>query len=136
MVNSTGLKRLDLQRCTQLNTLPESLGALQQLELLRLDGTALETLPQSLGDLTNLRLLSLEGTQLRQLPESIKNLHNLRRLNLLKCKVTELPPELAQNQQLKINSKRVTTPLPNIVNEPLHTFFEITLTEVKEVPLY
>ena len=52
----TRLKELDLSDCSDLRTLPDTLGLLTQLERLDVsDCTCLEELPSTLGQLVSLR---------------------------------------------------------------------------------
>ncbi len=53
-----------------LTELPESLGQLTQLRLLRLHENRLKALPESLGNLTQLLLLDLQRNQLTALPRT------------------------------------------------------------------
>ena len=57
---------------------PESIGQLQNLEVLNIDNNKLEYLPESIGNLKNLEHFGLIGNCLTQLPESIGNLNGLK----------------------------------------------------------
>jgi Leucine-rich repeat (LRR) protein len=75
--NNSGRVRLDL-RGKGLNSLPDSIGELTELEILVLDSNQLASLPDWIGQLRNLRTLSLYNNRLDSLPESVWQLDNLR----------------------------------------------------------
>jgi len=91
-----------------LKTLPEWLGEMYCLEVLRVGTTQqgsfrftfcpLQVLPESIGSLVNLRTLNLEGCYaLTSLPESLGLLTKLRTLNLHGCNSLTLLPESLAN---------------------------------------
>ena len=79
------------------STLPESIGQLQNLQVLDLERCKnLTTLPESIGQLQNLQKLDLGNCEkLTTLPESIGQLQNLQELNLFRCEnLTTLPESI------------------------------------------
>ena len=102
---SRGLTELNLECCTSLAALPESLGQLQALTKLNLgDCSSLAALPESLGQLQALTELNLfDCTSLAALPESFGQLHALTELHLYGCSsLAALPESLGQLQALTI----------------------------------
>ncbi|KAF3775640.1 Disease resistance protein [Nymphaea thermarum] len=72
------LKHFNL-RDTTIKQLPASIGKLQNMLSLLLDGSEIEELPKEIGQLCNLRHLGLENTnQLEFVAEELKNLINLK----------------------------------------------------------
>ena len=78
-------------RCTSL---PDSIGALTGLTVLKLFNNALETLPDSIGALTGLTELNLNENALTALPDSIGKLTNLTKLRLFNNELTALPESI------------------------------------------
>ncbi|KAJ7296619.1 hypothetical protein O6H91_Y111500 [Diphasiastrum complanatum] len=80
------LRNLSLSDCRSLEFLPEELGALSLLQELDLSHTALRKLPQSLGKLEELKHLYLQGcARLLSVPDSISQLSKLELLDLSAC---------------------------------------------------
>jgi hypothetical protein len=89
--NLENLTELDL--CdNQLQSLPDSIGNLENLTELDLRENQLQSLPDSIGNLNNLTELYLRDNQLQSLPDSIGNLNNLQRINLKNNNLISLPP--------------------------------------------
>ena len=93
------LSHLDLQS-NQLTSLPESIGQLQQLSYLDLQSNQLTSLPECIGQLQQLSHLDLQSNQLTSLPESIGQLQQLSHLDLQYNQLTSLPESIGQLQQL------------------------------------
>jgi Leucine-rich repeat (LRR) protein len=55
----SNLEKLDLSGCGNLKGLPDSLGGLQHMRHLKLGYSGIESLPESLGQLSNLEELDL-----------------------------------------------------------------------------
>ncbi len=66
-----------------LNSLPEDIGILEELETLNLQGNVIIDLPNSFLDLTNIKRINLSENQIRYLPQGFgKNQKKLIKLNL------------------------------------------------------
>ncbi|CAL5345382.1 unnamed protein product [Camellia sinensis] len=77
---------LNLKDCMNLRFLPGSICKLKSVERLNLTGcTKLEEFPEHLGHIESLTELLADGTIIKQLPFSIGLLKNLRRLSLKGC---------------------------------------------------
>ena len=68
--------------CSELLTLPETIGGLTNLEYLYLKNSAVQEIPETVGDLTNLKSIELCGSSISSLPCSIGRLTNLEDLGL------------------------------------------------------
>eukprot|EP01018_Ginkgo_biloba_P020162 Gb_22529 [translate_table: standard] len=104
--NLQAVKILDLS-WTDLQSLPESIGCLQNLVSLRLSRTKIWKLPRSLKDLKRLQILDLSGCwKLKKLPSGIGNLKTLECLDLSWCWKLEFLPralsDLTSLSSLKI----------------------------------
>ena len=83
----TYLKSLNLSNCSKLDKLPESLGNIKGMEELNVSYTAIRELPSSIGLLEKLKVLILQGCVRLSYSESLNNLlHTLSGL----CSLTEL----------------------------------------------
>ncbi|KAG0576009.1 hypothetical protein KC19_5G048200 [Ceratodon purpureus] len=91
------LLTLNLEECTSITTLPDSIGRLSRLQILNLDGCRnLQKLPSSIGQLTALEHLRLWGCgSLEALPDTFTALSALRLLIMIGCSsIPELPTTL------------------------------------------
>ena len=80
------VQELDLFYCNHINTLPESLGALSELQVLSCNCWGLNALPEALGALSALQGLHLMGCSgLKTLPASLWALSSLQELRLRDC---------------------------------------------------
>lgn len=80
----------------------DSANCLTSLLKLSLDHTEITHLPNSIGALTNLESLSLNGClEIGRLPHSINELRSLTQLDLLETGITELPNSMESLENLK-----------------------------------
>ena len=80
----------------EITTIPESIGNLDELEVVNFSNTQITTIPASLGSLSELKSLSAEGGQLTgSIPPELGNLTNLMYLRLYDNQLTgSIPVEL------------------------------------------
>ncbi|XP_009358304.2 disease resistance protein RPV1-like [Pyrus x bretschneideri] len=87
------LERLDLKGCSSFSKFPEILKPMEHLESLSLQGTAVDMLPSSIENLIGLQTLDLMDCKyLKDVPTSIYSLTNLRSLNFYACRELEKLP--------------------------------------------
>ncbi|KAL5843250.1 hypothetical protein ACOSQ4_009208 [Xanthoceras sorbifolium] len=78
---------LNLKGCKNLKSFPSKVSGLKSLKILNLHGCSkLDELPQNLGELQCLEELDASGTAIKQVPDSIARLENLKILSLHDCK--------------------------------------------------
>ena len=87
------ISSLDLSRCSNLVSLPSSIGNLDKVTSLNLSGCRnLESLPKSIGNLSNLTSLDLsECSNLKCFPSSMQNLPLLTNVKLTHCDFKSIP---------------------------------------------
>jgi len=84
-----------------ITTIPESIGDLNELEVVNLNNTQITAIPASLGDLSELQYLSAEGGQLTgPIPPELGNLTDLMYLRLSDNQLTGTIPEELGNTNL------------------------------------
>ncbi|KAL1366916.1 putative disease resistance RPP13-like protein 1 [Arachis hypogaea] len=97
------LRVLSFASFRELDVLPDSIDELIHLRYLNLSGTDINTLPESLCNLHNLQTLILYVcTSLTMLPSGMHNLVNLRHLDLRGTLLEEMPTGLSKLKQLRI----------------------------------
>ncbi|CAN1263310.1 Disease resistance protein RUN1 [Linum perenne] len=80
------LEILDLSGCSKLKKFPETVGNMERLSGLLLDGTNIAEIPASIQKLTGLLVLSVTGCKrLEFLPEGVGHCHALKILRLSGC---------------------------------------------------
>lgn len=98
----THLKFVRLDTETQLDTLTDDIGKLNNIEILEITKSNLKYLPKNIGKLKNLKKLTVAwGMQLTEIPSEIGNLSNLEELDLFRNKLTTLPNEIANLKRLR-----------------------------------
>lgn len=102
-----------------IDTLPEWIGELENLEKLYLGKNKLRLLPESIGNLKQLKLLSAQYNDIEFLPNSITELVNLEQLILNQNKIEFLPDSIGRLKkldvlQLKFNELKS---LPNSIGQ-------------------
>nr|XP_011464469.1 PREDICTED: probable disease resistance protein At5g66900 isoform X2 [Fragaria vesca subsp. vesca] len=98
------LKKLSVTNSHKLSALPEDIGNLVNLELLRLRScTDLSELPGSIRNLKKLNFLDISDCfSMKELPENIGELCSLERLNMRQCsRLNELPSSVLDLEHLK-----------------------------------
>ncbi|KAK9948824.1 hypothetical protein M0R45_004384 [Rubus argutus] len=98
------LKKLSVTNSHKLSALPEEIGNLSNLELLRLRScTNLSELPASIRNLKKLNFLDISDCfSIKELPEDIGEMCSLERLNMRQCsRLNELPSSVVDLEQLK-----------------------------------
>ncbi|QCE14006.1 internalin A [Vigna unguiculata] len=84
-----------------IERLPVSLGKLQSLKLLNLDGNRITSLPDELDQLVRLERLSVSRNSLASLPMTIGSLRNLVLLNVSNNKLRSLPESVGSCTSLE-----------------------------------
>ena len=138
--NFTLLKYLGLWN-SKVHSLPDALGNLKNLELLRLEELYdLEEIPESIGCLSSLTcIIFYHCSGLKRLPDSIGNLAALKYLMLESCYGLESLPESFGNlknlQTLNISSTRVSR-LPSSIGSlgSLEYFYVSDCEKLHELP--
>ncbi|KAI6700106.1 hypothetical protein NL676_014430 [Syzygium grande] len=98
------LRKLSITNCHNFSALPEQIGQLVSLEVVRLNScTALSRLPDSITTLENLRLLDVSDClNLSALSDQIGQLGNLERINMKGCpRLSVLPRSIVQLRNLR-----------------------------------
>ncbi|KAG0622302.1 hypothetical protein M758_3G088300 [Ceratodon purpureus] len=99
------LQKLNLEECTSITKLPDSIGQSSHLQHLRLSGCkSVERLPKSIGQLKALKELHLNScTSLKALPDSIGALSNLKDLYANGCRsLVKLPTSIRMVSSLEV----------------------------------
>jgi leucine-rich repeat protein SHOC2 len=112
----TGLREL---RVRNVATLPEDIGALQELRLLDACESPITALPPSIGGAGSLRALGLSRTELTRLPDSVCELAALRDLDLIQTPIVELPEAIGRLglARLRLQGTRISR-LPDSLAAP------------------
>lgn len=84
-----------------IDTLPEWIQLLPNLELLALRSCKLKALPDWIGNLSQLNFLSVADNQIKKLPDSIGQLKNLSILYLSNNQIKTLPASMANLTRLR-----------------------------------
>ncbi|KAI3407444.1 Protein FAR1-RELATED SEQUENCE [Psidium guajava] len=97
------LKRLNVLRVkhTKIGKLPDSIGGLESLLELDMSRTEITDLPDSIGDLGRLEVISMSCSKIRKLPDSIGRVESLLQLDLSLTKITDLPDVIGDLKLLK-----------------------------------
>lgn len=90
---------------TKLNSLPSTIGELENVEILYLSDHDIKTIPKEIGNLKKLKELSFAGCKLQKLPEEIFTLTNLKELILMDNLFTEAYKKEIKARFLKLMPK-------------------------------
>ncbi|XP_062002458.1 probable disease resistance protein At5g66900 isoform X2 [Rosa rugosa] len=132
------LVEMNIDYCNDLVELPADLCDLIQLKKLSVTNShKLSVLPEDIGNLVNLQLLRLRCcTDLSELPGSIRNLKNLNLLDISNCfSIKELPEDIGEMCSLeKLNMRQCSrlNELPSSVVD-LEKLMEVTCDEETEI---
>ena len=88
-----GLRQISFKNC-EINTLPECLLEITNLESLDLSKTHIDRFPEDILSMTKLKSLDLSFTPIYFLPPTLSELKNLETLNLRGTEISVLPPGL------------------------------------------
>lgn len=88
----------------ELEQLPENIGELEYLEVLKLSFNQLKDLPESFGSLKNLQELDLGFNQFTELPEVVGELGKLQTLQLMNNQIRKLPETIGKLESLTVLS--------------------------------
>ncbi|XP_048136632.1 disease resistance protein L6-like [Rhodamnia argentea] len=112
------LERLILRRCSQLIEIGPSIGKLQSLVELDLSWTSIDHLPDSIGNLKQLKVLRLSRMGwMTKLSSAIGGLEKLKELDLSFTDISELPTmvsRLSNLQTLNLEECRMLKQLPEL----------------------
>eukprot|EP00729_Bicosta_minor_P001502 gene1502-35462_t len=125
------LEHLDVSGCSELLTIPTTIGKLKKLVVLNMEACwHLETLPAEIGDLICLEILDLNGCgKLKMIPDSVGNLTQLVELKLERAsKLLALPSTIGTCSNLKLLTiSGKLTDLPKEIGElKMLSTFELT----------
>ena len=103
----------ELNLVSRLESIPESIGNLTELEVLNLSYNNLITLPKTIKNLKKLRILDLSWNNFAEIPRIILQLPLLQVLNLDHNYVEEIPEEIFNSME-KVNISLENNPLSKI----------------------
>ena len=132
----TNLQSLDLSN-TKISSLPESIWNLTNLQSLDLSGTNIRAIPDSVGNLTSLQSLDLHSTQISALPKSIVTLTSLKRLNLIYSQISTLPENignLTSLQSLDLSNTKISSLPESIWNLTNLQSLDLSGTNIRAIP--
>ncbi|XP_062010912.1 probable disease resistance protein At5g66900 [Rosa rugosa] len=98
------LRKLSITHCHSLSALPDEIGKLIKLEVLRLKScTDLKTFPASIKDLEKLNFLDISDCfSIKELPDNIGEISTLEKINMRQCsRVQDLPLSVMDLKKLK-----------------------------------
>jgi hypothetical protein len=77
----TKLRCLDIGNMKKMKTIPDSVCALDKLEVLRIGNGSINSIPEAIAGMTSLREIEMQSTSITKLPAAIATLPALKRLN-------------------------------------------------------
>ncbi|KAL5843244.1 hypothetical protein ACOSQ4_009202 [Xanthoceras sorbifolium] len=108
------LEKLDLEGCSRLRKVHETVGSLERLTVLNLKGCKnLHSFPNKISDLKSLKILNLQGcSKLDKLPQNLGELQCLEELDASGTAIKHVPPSIAWLTNLKTLSFRDCRQVP------------------------
>lgn len=100
---ATRLNRKSSVLAGELNSLielPDTIGNLKRLKVLRVKHVKIGKLPDSIGGLESLLELDMSGTEITDLPESIRDLTGLKVIRMSCSKIRKLPHSIGRVESL------------------------------------
>ncbi|KAK9080146.1 hypothetical protein SSX86_001821 [Deinandra increscens subsp. villosa] len=129
------LRYLNLKGCTCLESLGSSRMEMEALEALLLSGCSkLQNIPEFGKNMRRLEHLYLDGTIIKKLPENFGEMCDLRNLDVSRTFVEELPPSIYRLKKLRLlhaNNCLLSFKMGCFLNPGLHTLS----SRLKEVDL-
>ena len=104
--------KFEAQRSVMYKDLEEAVQNKEHVYKLNLSRKKLDSLPNNLFQLKNLEYLDLSKNRLDHIPKELKVLQNLEHINLSKNNFIDFPEiltELTQLQEIIINNNKITT---------------------------
>lgn len=96
-----GLKVINVKEYL-LTSLPTGIGKLKSVEIINIDNAPnLKVIPDSIGKMKNLKLLRIVGSKITELPSSMQQLQKLKIVNLSSSEMENIPLVLSQIPHLK-----------------------------------
>lgn len=131
IVQLINLESLNL-RCNKIRELPDFLFDLKQLKKLYLWANQLREIPESIGNAKNLEVLGLYNNKLLKLPNAIEKLTRLKDLDVRSNKIREIPNVLKACQDLEHLSldNNSLNEFPLVITE-LHSLTKLSLNAMK-----
>lgn len=121
-----------------LTEIPEEVFMNKSLKVLKLYGNKLETLPDEIGDLENLEKLYLGKNNIKRLPASIGKLKKLKILSAQYNLIDSLPDsigELENLEQLILNQNKLTSLPKSIGNLKKLVVLQLKFNELEDLPV-
>lgn len=120
-----------------LESLPESIGNLQWLKILRLRNNDLMELPRSFQNLTALEVLDLSHNHFYTIPQEVISLPNLKQLKLFHAVIEKLPEnidEMKKLEKLNLNLTCVETLPKTLVKMESLKSISLINTNIRQFP--
>ncbi|MBI3379908.1 hypothetical protein HY029_04090 [Candidatus Gottesmanbacteria bacterium] len=86
----------------EISALPEDIGKMEKLLILRLNRNKLNKLPQSIGLMASLTSLNVNYNNLTEIPSEVGTMSNLHSLVISNNSISELPSEITNLTKLKL----------------------------------
>ena len=105
-----------------LTTIPESVGNLDNLDMIYFFDNEIESVPESIGNLTNLTFLDLGRNNISDIPNTIWDLNNLTTLNFQENQLISISDGVCQiysnnTYEYFLNGNQICPPYPECLTE-------------------